>query len=544
MTPNNPRPTQDPTPPAFTAPPTVSPNPNPAVPLAALVRFSANKPVQTTIEVSDGEREYEIAYDESHNPEEGLAVLGMRPNRRHQLRVSIRDAAGNVSRAPEALEFATPPLPSGRGEFPPLRVTVSKPDQMEPGITLISARRRTPGKPVSLTREQGEFMQNYTILLAIDAQGEVVWYYRADSRISDVKRLRNGNFLCLTQDYRALEIDLLGNVIASWYASRRPQGPAEDAIPVDAQTFHHFIDELPSGNLLVFTAKSREIQDYWTSEIDPNAPRQTTRVMGDEIIEFRRDGTIVWRWNAFDWLDPYRIGYDTLGAYWHVRGFPGHVDWTHGNGLCLDERDDSLIISLRFQDAILKVDRVTGEIRWILGDPSGWPPSLKGRLLRPVGKMRWPYHQHAPSLIPAGTLLLFDNGNFRARPFAPTVPPAQVYSRAVEYAIDPEEMTVREVWESDALGPDAALAWAMGDADWLPKTGNVLVAYGLCPPQEEIDQVTWDNALQFPSWTRVREVTHTSPPEVAWEVVLKDDSEQDPLGWTVFGADRLPRSSP
>jgi hypothetical protein len=341
-----------------------------------------------------------------------------------------------------------------------------------------------------------------------------------------------------------LEIDLLGNVVASWYASKRPQGPVEGAVPVDAQTFHHCVDELPSGNLIVFTAKSRKVKDYWTSETDPHAPKRTAKVMGDEIIEFRRDGTVVWRWNAFDWLDPYRIGYESLGPYWHVRGFPGHLDWTHGNGLTLDERDDSLIICLRFQDAVLKVDRQSGEIQWILGDPSGWPATLQSRLLQPVGEMRWPYHHHAPSLTPAGTLLLFDNGNFRARPFAPASPPAATYSRAVEYAIDAESMTVREVWSSDAPGPDAAVAYAMGDADWLPRTGNVLVSYGLCPPQEEIDKVTWSNVLEFPSWTRVREVRHTLPPEVVWEAVLKDDSEVEPLGWTVFGADRLPKLVP
>ena len=525
--------------PAFTMLPAVEQNANPRVPLAAVVRFAADRPVWTTVEVSDGDRQWQVSFDRSRNPQDGLPILGLRPNRRHEFRVAIGDWDGDTVRAPGVLEYTTPPLPEERGEFPPLRVTVSRPEEMEPGVTLISARRRFPGKPKTLSREQRAFMQNYTILLALDAEGEVIWYYRADARISDVKRMWNGNLLYMTTDYRAVEIDMLGNTIASWYADKRPLGPVEGSVPVDAQTFHHFIEELPSGNLLVFTAKAQEVEAFYTSESDPHAPRQTAMVMGDEIIEFQRDGTIVWRWNAFDWLDPYRIGYEALGTYWHVRGFPGHHDWTHGNGLYLDERDDSLIVSLRFQDALLKVDHKSGEIRWILGEPGDWPEHLRGRVLQPVGETRLPYHQHAPSITPSGTLLVFDNGTFGARPFDPPVSPAETYSRAVEYAIDEQAMTVRQVWESDRPGPTAAVAFAMGDAHRLPQTGNTLVAYGLCPPQEQIDQVTWDNALTFPSWTRVREVRHSDSAEVVWEVVLKDESD-DPLGWTVFGADRLP----
>jgi hypothetical protein len=97
---------------------------------------------------------------------------------------------------------------------------------------------------------------------------------------------------------------------------------------------------------------------------------------------------------------------------------------------------------------------------------------------------------------------------------------------------------------SPAPGPGAVVTYAMGDADWLPQTGNVLVAYGLCPPQEQIERVNWDNVLEFPSWTRVREVTHTHPPQVVWEVTIKDNDREEPLGWTVFGADRLPSLIP
>ena len=47
----------------------------------------------------------------------------------------------------------------------------------------------------------------------------------------------------------------------------------------------------------------------------------------------------------------------------------------------------------------------------------------------------------------AGTILCFDNGTYRARPFAEKQPSAESYSRAVEYEVDEAAMTVKQVWD-------------------------------------------------------------------------------------------------
>jgi arylsulfate sulfotransferase len=263
--------------------------------------------------------------------------------------------------------------------------------------------------------------------------------------------------------------------------------------------------------------------------------------MVDEIIEFQRDGTVVWRWNAFDWLDPYRMGYEALYIYWLMHGFSDYVDWTHGNGLWLDESDDSFVISLRHQDALFKIDRKTGEIKWILGEPTDWSAPLQKKLFHAENGMRWPYHTHAPSITPQGTILLFDNGNYRARPFQPPFPPNQSYSRAVEYAIDTDEMTVRQVWESDTADGDAMVTYAMGDADWLPKTNNVLVTYGFCYPRRNLTaDVDWMTMNDFIYQTRIREVAHTHPPEVVWEIRMDEEDEENPThSWQTFGSERI-----
>jgi hypothetical protein len=243
-------------------------------------------------------------------------------------------------------------------------------------------------------------------------------------------------------------------------------------------------------------------------------------------------------------LDPFRIGYETFGNYWTRRGFPDTVDWSHANGLLYNKSDDSLLISMRYQSAVVKIDRTSQKIRWILGEPDGWPTALQDKLLKPEGEMRWLYHQHAPNSTPHGTLLLFDNGNYRARPFKPPVPPYQTYTRAVEYAIDEKNMTVREIWTSEESGKDSVVSFAMGNVNWLPKTSNILVGYGLVLARDQLKQHSWDTVLGSKSWTRIREYTHTTPPQLVWEVIINNDSKTDGPGWTLFGVKRIPNLNP
>ncbi|MDM8564445.1 aryl-sulfate sulfotransferase [Candidatus Halobeggiatoa sp. HSG11] len=520
-------------PPIFTVLPTIHQNPNPSVPLAAVIKFATDEPVHTVINVSDGKRVWDIEFDSSYKPAEGLPIIGMRPNLQHQFYISIHDIAGNKTNASKKLNFKTLPLPSSLKEFPPIDITVKHTDKMEPGITLLSVRRRMPGNG------HRKFNQSFGMLLAIDAEGEVIWYYRANTRISDIERLRNGNLIYLTQDYRAIEIDLLGNVIASWYAAKRPYGPEANSIPVDTTTFHHKIKELPSGNFIVLGSELRLIDNYYTSETDPNAPRKTQKVMGDKIIEFQRDGKIVWQWNIFDHLDVFRIGYRMLTSkYWMMRGFPDTLDWSHANGLSYNEQDDSLLLSMRQQDAIFKIDKASNEIQWVLGELNDWPTKLQSKLLKPISDMKWFYHHHSPKITPSNTLILFDNGILQARPFYSPLPPAKTNTRVVEYVINEKNMTVDEIWSSEN-SENNVVSFAMGDVDWLPKTNNFLVSYGFLLPQDKINHIRWDNILDFRAWTRTREYTHTNPPELVWEVVMENNSKENSVGWIIFSAERV-----
>ena len=523
--------------PAFLTQPTIQPNPNPAVPLAAIISFEATEPVQTTLWITDGGRKWSLDYPPDRDPSKGLPVVGMKYGKSHRIGIRIANSSGESVESSVPLEYSTPERPDDRTLIPPVRVMVNDHKRMEPGYTLLSLRRVLPRLQGERRRRMGA---TFGLLAAIDHDGEIVWSYQSDARISDVEPLRNGNFVFVTTDNRATEIDLLGNRVGHWYAADRPRGET-DGIPIPTLTMHHEIDELSNGNLIVMGTEIREYDDWYTSETDPAAPRNRERVMGDVIVEFTRSGEVVWVWKALDHLDPYRIGYETFTNYWINRGFPGARDWSHGNGFFHDERDDSLLISFRMQDAVVKVDRKTGEIVWILGNHSGWPPHLQPKLLTPEGEMSWFYHQHMPQITSDGNLLLFDNRTFSASPFAPPLRPAQTWTRAVKYAINEETRSVRQLWTSQGPAPDRLMTFAMGEADAMPTTGNVLLFYGSAAVVTDMS-LDWDDVLapggNTDRGTRIREFTGTSPSEIVWDIDIYDDSENQ-VRWGIYGGARI-----
>ncbi len=58
--------------PSFVAGPVLQPNPNPAVPLAAVLEFEASVPVIALTEVTDVDHKWQLEYGPEHDPSAGL----------------------------------------------------------------------------------------------------------------------------------------------------------------------------------------------------------------------------------------------------------------------------------------------------------------------------------------------------------------------------------------------------------------------------------------------------------------------------------------
>jgi hypothetical protein len=506
-------------------------NPNPAVPLAAIFSVATDEPATLELSIDDGERQWSLSPGAEAATSHEFPILGMRADREHTITATLTDAKGNAWIS-GPLKFATEPLPD---LFPTPMVTVREVDAMEPGVTLFNLNfRNAPDTPA-----------NWGPAVIVNDEGEFIWYYSPEGhKVHDIRRMPNGNFIYEIWPGTGgmVEIDMLGNILRRWHFTGTAKDPAEGSIPVETDSFHHDFIDLPNGNLLLLSSENRVIDDWYTSETEAMAPRAPANVVGDVIVEMTMEGEVLREWKFHDILDPYRIGYRSLRQDFWARHYDGVVegpvhDWSHGNAIIYDESDNSFIMSVPYQDAVIKISMDSGELVWILGNPDNWREPWSDKLLTPVGDVEWSYKHHAVSHTENGTYLLFDNGVARSSPFNEGMPLDDSYSRAVEYEVDEENMEVRQVW---TYGPEDENFFArfLGDVDWQPQTDNVLITVGA--QEQNADGVNAPFGPGTQRWARLMEVTHDENPEKVWEMQLKEDG----VGWAIYRAERLPSLYP
>ncbi len=532
--------------PEFQSEPQLIRNPNPAAPLAGVLTFKASKGVSTKIIGTTEGHRFDIEYGNDKDPAIGLPVVGMRAGKTYVITIQIRDASGEATyRKP--LSISSPALPDRSDMMPRIVVEANDRAASSKGFTLFNPRRRIPLAIEDSISAESEFNANLGMLTVVDADGEVIWYYHGDSRITDYRPISNGNIVFITSDNRLIEIDVLGNTIASWCAADRPSTDGacpKESIPVDLPTFHHSFQEYENGDFLILSTEIRNLPDYYTSETQIDALRKTQQVVGDVVARMTRKGEIVWKWKAFDHLDPYQIGYLTFSNYWVRRGFPNAVDWSHANAVRIVDDGDSFLVNFRLISGIAKVGVDSQEIEWmVITDPQ----DIKGDLAEKTFSMKnskdWFWMPHAPWITEDGTLLLFNNDNFGARPFASSLPPAAIRSRAEEYKFDVDTRELTKIWESRFPGEVPLRSWAMGSVQPLPNK-NVLVGYGMLFRPEGIEELTWPKRLAHPGWTQIREYTKTDPATLVWSLTLLPLTEESEIGWAIYGGLRLPNWPP
>ena len=506
----------------FTQGPVLTLNPNPAAPLAAILEFATDMPAVATVEVDDGVRRWTLP-EAAAATEHRIPVVGLRPGATHRVSVAATGEDGD-SITSKGLEVTAPTLAD---DMPPIEVTTCIPEKREPGAMMFNIRY----SPAS------EHLPGFGLLVAVDRDGEIVWTYRKDEAIGDCRRLQNGNVMYVA-DGRICEIDLLGNTVGEWYAVERwkDKTPPSGAIPVDVGMFHHAAIELPSGNFLACSMEIREIAGFPATEDDPDGGTETARVVGDVIVEFQRDGTVVRDYKLLDLLDPHRVCYGSRAAYWIRRGYPDTCDWSHVNALAYDPSDDSFVASVRHQDCMIKIDRQSGELVWILGTHANWKAPWADKLLAPADGLDWQFHQHDCTVTGPGRVMCFDNGNFRATPFDPKIEDAKNHSRAVEFAVDADGQTAGQVW-AYGDGTDRCYSTYQSGAYRLPATGNTFINYGgVC----SIDGVPSTKINEGHCRARLIEVTAGDAPEIVFELIVNDTSPEKPIAWSSFRAEHFP----
>lgn len=430
-----------------------------------------------------------------------IPVAGMRASTTYHMRAQ-RVCSGQTDTAPDAT-FTTGALPAIA--FPALQVSRPSSSQAaapeNPGIEMITIP--LPGTPIFFT----------------DRDGNIIWYYDLikPNYPFVFKLLPNGHIL-LTFTYPTgstlREIDLAGNTIREMDISalqQKAQSAGYDFVPGG---FHHDILPLANGHTLVLVDCGKSFTDL------PGYPG-TTVVQGDAIIDLDQNWNPVWAWNSFDHLDVNR----------HLNFLP---DWTHSNALVYLPNDGNILLSMRHQSWILKIDYSNGmgagNVLWRLGYQGDFALTQNG--IPTIDPSLWFSFQHFPSLTsqngPQITLAVWDNGDNRVLnsdgaeciyPGTGSFPPC--YSRATIFQIDESAMV-------------ADLQWAETISDYSNWGGSI--------NQLDNGNLEFDiNAPAIPPApgiaSEVQEVTQTAPPQMVWKMDIMAPS-------TAYRAYRVPSLYP
>ena len=224
--------------------------------------------------------------------------------------------------------------------------------------------------------------------VAVDPEGNLIWYFddHADSElqgkiVNPVKLLANGDIMFLFSNPAPdgansvlREIDLAGNTVWELTASQLQQelSNAGDFPGATVIGMHHDFLELPNGDIVVPVSLQKQFSD-----LIGISGTVTVTVTGDALVELDHSHNPVWTWSEFDHMDVNR----------HPFNFP---DWTHTNAVIYSPSDRNLIVSIRHQNWIIKIDynggRGTGNIIWRLGYQGDF--ALVGGTDQSTGSMR------------------------------------------------------------------------------------------------------------------------------------------------------------
>lgn len=422
-------------------------NPSGFAPLSALLSVSSDVEVNLEVIVKGkhGEKS-DFKITKSNNAKSHLVdIHGLYADFENELEIIAKDAVGNTI-ATETQMVSTPPLID---DMPATEVLQENLDENHPVFYLVNyfgfAESNVPHRP-----------------FLVDQFGDIRWYlnFQEDDLLRNIY-MDNGAFHMRNNDmvfggtwWDVIFItDLFGNI--------------KKTISLGDHTFHHSVIEKSDGNLLL------------------TASRKSWPTVQDIILEINPiTESIVNSWDLSESLDNKRTTWTS-----------DESDWIHVNGVAYDETDNTIIISGRTQGVVkLNYDN---EVQWILAPHKDWATAgngddLNALLLQPLDQngqpisnqevmdgnentedFEWTWYQHSPILLPNGNFMCFDNGINRN--FNGTSTP---YSRAVEYTINQEDMTIQQVWDyGNELGVKG-YSHIVSKVDYVPETDQVVFSPG------------------------------------------------------------------
>ena len=217
---------------------------------------------------------------------------------------------------------------------------------------------------------------------------------------------------------------------------------------------HHDFQRLPNGNTLALMWEEMSSDTTFRVKGGYTTAEDPVQMLGDVVREYSPSGEVVHEWRAWEHLN---FDEDVICP------LEGRREWTHGNSLNVTP-EGNYLVSFRQTSTVGIVDRESGQFIW------KWGP----------GEVS---HQHNPSFLDNGRVLLFDNGSHRRAPNTS-------YSRIVE--IDPANNGI--AWDYRGEPPISFYSYQISGAERLPN-GNTLICEGATGRFIEVtpgQQIVWE----------------------------------------------------
>jgi hypothetical protein len=460
------------------APATVAATANPQVALLTISSpDDSNVSVQFGTDTNYGLTTWSQPATETSGPV-SFFVAGMRANTLYHMRAVIQFTNG-VQFMDADRTFTTSSLPAA--QLPALTATTTPGMIPQSGVELLDMLPAPTSAAVGVA--------------VSDLSGNLLWAYDPGLPgvvANPVKLLPNGHFLINfsgsgTDGTNSVlqEVDLGGKLI--WQMTAADLNAALAAAPcagcnISVIGSHHDFAFLPNGHLIVLAALQKDVSGV--------------TVTGDALIDLDQNHHPVWVWNEFDHLDINRRPYL----------FP---DWTHTNAVIYSADDGNLIISIRHQNWLVKIDYANGagagDILWHLGYQGDF--ALQG-VADPTDFSNWFFAQHGPSFVTSNTtgkfsLALFDNGDDRVFPNGCGAAGQLPCLFSTVPILDLDEAAKTATLTFHPTTP--AYSFFGGNAEVL-KNGNV-----------EYDEAGTSSPANNAA---IYEVTQTSPPQTVWQMQI------------------------
>jgi hypothetical protein len=401
-------------------------------------------------------------------------IAGMAASQTYVMTYQV-DTGGKVKPGPP-VSFTTGAIPTSL-HFPTLSVPV------KPGPQTDTA------EPVALTG----FADPPDFPIATDLNASVIWYYAQSVQLA--RPVPSGTMLALangqgtgtgvwgpnfTRGEVVREYDLAGNTVRETNCDRVYEQLTALGLTDPLSGFNHDAVRLDNGETMVIGY----VQKIFPAGTQGSA--SPIDIIGALIVVLDDNFQVLGYWNSFDHacsgsncLDIDRPG-DIVCTKNGQGGCPQKLlstpanDWLHANSLEYLPSDGDLLVSLRDQDWIVKIDYNNGTgtngILWRLGLDGDF--TLSGTLGEPYP---WFSGQHDAGFINDGeqTLMVYDNGDTRHAQQGGD-------SRGQVWNIDQTSLvaTLQVNFDLGAYSQSLGSAQLLQDGDYMFMSGNILFGNG------------------------------------------------------------------